>query len=262
MDVIAWSQNLTAERRRSAGVRPRRQGGAVRAARLRHASTWCSRDRDPRALGAPELAAMRPTAYLVNTSRGPIVDEDALVAALRDGAIAGAGLDVFDVEPLPADHPFRSLPDRAGHAAPRLRHAQELRHVLPRRRGGHRRVPGDGAGPRDRMIGQRARTWWPVPVAGPPRNGHLPTIRPVLIVRLSRAGPGATRSCRPGWSYRPADSRQRRRGRSCASSPGSAGQPVADDRAAVARRCWPLTRGERPAVPYRTNEENSSSVIF
>jgi phosphoglycerate dehydrogenase-like enzyme len=53
---------------------------------------------------------MRPTAYLVNTSRGPIVDEDALVDALRAGRIAGAGLDVFAVEPLPADHPFRSLP--------------------------------------------------------------------------------------------------------------------------------------------------------
>ena len=54
---------------------------------------------------------MKPTAHLVNTSRGPIVDEAALIAALRKGAIAGAGLDVFDVEPLPADHPFRTLPN-------------------------------------------------------------------------------------------------------------------------------------------------------
>jgi phosphoglycerate dehydrogenase-like enzyme len=54
---------------------------------------------------------MRPTAYLVNTSRGPIVDEAALIAALRAGTIAGAGLDTFDVEPLPADHPFRRLPN-------------------------------------------------------------------------------------------------------------------------------------------------------
>ena len=54
---------------------------------------------------------MKPTAYLVNTSRGPIVDEAALIRALREGTIAGAGLDVFEPEPLPADHPFRRLPN-------------------------------------------------------------------------------------------------------------------------------------------------------
>jgi phosphoglycerate dehydrogenase-like enzyme len=54
---------------------------------------------------------MRPTAYLVNTSRGPIVDEGALIAALRAGAIAGAGLDVYDEEPLPPEHPLRGLPN-------------------------------------------------------------------------------------------------------------------------------------------------------
>ena len=54
---------------------------------------------------------MKTTALLVNTSRGPIIDHDALVTALRDGSIAGAGLDVFDVEPLPADDPLRSLPN-------------------------------------------------------------------------------------------------------------------------------------------------------
>ena len=62
-------------------------------------------------VGAPELASMKPTAVLVNTSRGPIVDDAALVDALERGAIAGAGLDAFAVEPLPADHPYRRLPN-------------------------------------------------------------------------------------------------------------------------------------------------------
>ena len=61
--------------------------------------------------GARELAAMKKTAYLVNTSRGPIVDEAALVAAVRSGTIAGAGLDVYDDGPLPLDHPLRNLPN-------------------------------------------------------------------------------------------------------------------------------------------------------
>jgi len=68
-------------------------------------------DRSRGLLGARELGLMKRTAYLVNTSRGPIVDEAALIRALQDGTIAGAGLDVFEPEPLALDHPFRKLPN-------------------------------------------------------------------------------------------------------------------------------------------------------
>jgi phosphoglycerate dehydrogenase-like enzyme len=67
-------------------------------------------DRTRGLLGARELGLIGPDGYLVNTSRGPIVDETALLAALHSGAIGGAGLDVYDVEPLPAGHPLRSAP--------------------------------------------------------------------------------------------------------------------------------------------------------
>ena len=66
-------------------------------------------DRSRGLVGAKELGLMKKTACLINTSRGPIVDEKALIAALQNKAIAGAGLDVFDVEPLPLDHPFRKM---------------------------------------------------------------------------------------------------------------------------------------------------------
>jgi D-3-phosphoglycerate dehydrogenase len=66
-------------------------------------------DRSRGLVGAQELGLMRKTSYLINTSRGPIVDERALITALQNKAIAGAGIDVFDVEPLPLDHPFRKM---------------------------------------------------------------------------------------------------------------------------------------------------------
>jgi phosphoglycerate dehydrogenase-like enzyme len=108
MDVIAWSQNLTGQRAAEAGVR------RVGKAELMSASDVLSihlvlSDRTRGVFGAGDLALMKPTAVLVNTSRGPIVDEQALIAALRDGTIAGAGLDVYDREPLPAGHPLTTL---------------------------------------------------------------------------------------------------------------------------------------------------------
>jgi phosphoglycerate dehydrogenase-like enzyme len=110
MRVIAWSQNLTEEAARTNGA------------------TWVSKEdlfrqsdvitvhlklsaRTSGIVDEAEIALMKPTAFLVNTSRGPLISEQALVAALTSRRIAGAALDVFDTEPLPADHPYRFLPN-------------------------------------------------------------------------------------------------------------------------------------------------------
>ncbi|MGW2826971.1 D-2-hydroxyacid dehydrogenase family protein [Streptomyces sp. NPDC001443] len=110
MDVIAWSQHLTAERAEEVGVRLAPSKEALLASSDFVSVHLALGDRTRGLLGAAELALLRPTAYLVNTSRAAIVDQDALLAALREGRIAGAGVDVFDVEPLPADHPMRTAP--------------------------------------------------------------------------------------------------------------------------------------------------------
>jgi phosphoglycerate dehydrogenase-like enzyme len=109
MDVLAWSPHLTEERAAAAEVRL-----APSLPRLMADSDWVSlhlvlSDATRGIVGREELAAMKPSAYLVNTSRAGLVDTDALVAALEDGRIAGAGLDVHDVEPVPADDRIRSL---------------------------------------------------------------------------------------------------------------------------------------------------------
>ena len=108
MDVIAWSQNLTDERAASAGARRVSQDELLAAADFVSIHLVLS-ERTRGLFGGAELARMKPTAALINTSRGPIVDEAALLAALRDGTIAAAGLDVYDEEPLPAGHPFTEL---------------------------------------------------------------------------------------------------------------------------------------------------------
>jgi phosphoglycerate dehydrogenase-like enzyme len=110
MEVLAWSQNLTAERAKEVGATLVTKDELL--ARSDIVSIHLVLGERTRGLiGAKELALMKRSAYLINTSRGPIVDEAALVRALGDGSIAGAGLDVFDEEPLPLDHPFRRLPN-------------------------------------------------------------------------------------------------------------------------------------------------------
>jgi len=108
MKVVAWSQNLNAEKCKQAGVDYATKDELFRRADIVTIHLVLS-SRTRGLVGARELALMKPTAYIVNTSRGPIIDEAALLAALRNKTIAGAGLDVFDVEPLPANHELRKL---------------------------------------------------------------------------------------------------------------------------------------------------------
>ncbi|MET7695527.1 D-2-hydroxyacid dehydrogenase family protein [Streptomyces sp. NPDC005483] len=110
MRVCAWSEHLTKERADECGIElvPNKE-------KLLAISDFVSihlalGERTRGLVGAAELELLRPTAYLINTSRAAIVDQDALLTALREGRIAGAGVDVFDVEPLPADHPLRTAP--------------------------------------------------------------------------------------------------------------------------------------------------------
>jgi phosphoglycerate dehydrogenase-like enzyme len=108
MHIIAWSQNLTAAVCQQAGVEHvGRDDLFSRADFLSIHVQLSARTRG--LIGAREFALMKPTAFLINTSRGPIVDETAMLTALRDKRIAGAGLDVFDIEPLPIGHPLRAL---------------------------------------------------------------------------------------------------------------------------------------------------------
>jgi D-3-phosphoglycerate dehydrogenase len=108
MKTIAWSQNLTEEKARASGADYVSKDDLFRNADLVTIHLVLS-DRSRGLVGAKELGLMKKSAYLINTSRGPIVDEKALIAVLNSKSIAGAGLDVFDVEPLPLDHPFRKM---------------------------------------------------------------------------------------------------------------------------------------------------------
>lgn len=110
MEVIAWSQNLTQERADEVGVRRVSQADLLSGADFLSIHLVLS-ERTRGLFGATELVQMKPSAALINTSRGPIVDEPALVGALRAGVIAAAGLDVYEEEPLPAGHPLTTLPN-------------------------------------------------------------------------------------------------------------------------------------------------------
>ena len=110
MKVLAWSQNMTAERAAESGAELVSKQELFARSDIVTVHLKLS-ERTTGLVGAAELAALGPKGYLVNTSRGPIVDEAALVAALHAGTIAGAALDVYDVEPLPPGHPYLTAPN-------------------------------------------------------------------------------------------------------------------------------------------------------
>jgi len=108
MQVVAWSQNLTPEKCKEGGVDYAGKEELFRQSDFVTIHVVLSQ-RTRGLVGAKELGLMKPSAYIINTSRGPIIEQEALLVVLRDKKIAGAGLDVFDIEPLPTDHPLRKL---------------------------------------------------------------------------------------------------------------------------------------------------------
>jgi phosphoglycerate dehydrogenase-like enzyme len=108
MNVIAWSENMTPQAAEAAGATLVSKNQLFEQADILTIHLVLS-SRTRGLIGAAELARMKPTARLINTSRGPIVEEQALISVLKNKQIAGAAIDVFDVEPLPPDHPFRAL---------------------------------------------------------------------------------------------------------------------------------------------------------
>jgi phosphoglycerate dehydrogenase-like enzyme len=152
MHVVGWSRSLTGQRAAGLGVAyaPTLDDLLRDADIVTIHVTLTPQTRG--LIGARELALMKRDALLVNTSRGPIVDEHALIEAMMSRLIAGAALDVFDREPLPADHPLRTLPKRDRDAACRLRHAGELPRLLRRRDRGHPGVARRRAGARAHAV--------------------------------------------------------------------------------------------------------------
>ena len=126
MNVIAWSENLTDERAAECGATRVAKDALFAEADVLTIHLVLS-DRTRGLVGKRELGLMKKSAYLVNTSRGPIVDEAALLEALDAEVIAGAGLDVYDIEPLPAHHPLRRMPNTVltGHTGYVIRETYE-----------------------------------------------------------------------------------------------------------------------------------------
>jgi phosphoglycerate dehydrogenase-like enzyme len=149
MRTIAWSENLTEARCAEAGVRRVERRALFAEADVVSIHLRLS-PRTRHLVGTAEIGAMRPDALLINTSRGPVVDEAALVAALERGAIGGAGLDVFEEEPLAADHPLRRLPNTVltSHIGGRTRE-----NILLRYRESHEAVAAWLAGAPVRVLG-------------------------------------------------------------------------------------------------------------
>jgi phosphoglycerate dehydrogenase-like enzyme len=110
MEVVAWSPNLTSERAQAAGVQQVERDALFATADVVTLHLVLG-ERTRGVVGRPQLSLMKPTAYLVNTARAGLVDEPALLQALQEGRLAGAGLDVFSTEPLPPQHPLLSLPN-------------------------------------------------------------------------------------------------------------------------------------------------------
>ena len=108
MNLIAWSQNMTPDAAKGAGAILVSKDQLFERADILTVHLVLS-NRTRGLVGLAELERMKPTAWLINASRGPIVDEQALISVLKNKQIAGAAVDVFDIEPLPASHPFRTL---------------------------------------------------------------------------------------------------------------------------------------------------------
>jgi D-3-phosphoglycerate dehydrogenase len=108
MDVVAWSQNLTPEKAKEGGATYLSKEDLLITSDVISLHLVLS-DRTRGLIGAKELAMMKPSAILVNVSRGPLIDEKAMLEALQNGRLGHAALDVYDREPLPADHPLRKL---------------------------------------------------------------------------------------------------------------------------------------------------------
>ena len=193
MDVIAWSQNLDpAWWAADAGVRAVSKADLFAGADVVSVHLMLS-DRTRGLMAERELRAMKPTAYLINTSRGPIIDAAALLRALNEGWIAGAGLDVYGTEPLPVDDPLRRAPRTGADPAPRVRDRAHHEALVRGRGRGHRGLAaGEANPPADPGLSSSdPGLAWPGAGSGLPRSGRRGPGPGPADPGVSRCGPGA-----------------------------------------------------------------------